>query len=168
MLGQHCSLLLLGAPGCHPVTTGDKAPTVGSREKSWKVRLLTSPDIVGANEAPTFYQMLFPVTVTNIFTDTPLKTARPLNSLPQWLGSLAPNPGRQSSLASQLSLPESQNPQSRHRQADPRKTPATQKRLLCSRRAGTRPSPLVHSSLPSWHRARHTIRGPSLVQHGAM
>lgn len=149
MLGQHCSLLLLGAPGCHPVTTGDNAPTVGSREKSWKVRLLTNTDIVGANEAPTFYQILFPVTIANIFTDTPLKSALlapPLNSLPQWSGSLAPNLGRQSSLALQLSLPESQNLQSQHRQADPRKTPATQKRRLCSRRAGTRSSLLVHSS----------------------
>lgn len=152
-LGKHCSLLLLEAPGCHPVTTGDKAPTMGSREKSWKVRLLTNTDIAGANEkAPTFHQILFPVTVTNIFTDTPLNSALlapPLNSLPQWSGSLAPNLGRQSLLALQLSLPESQNPQSRHRQADPRKTPATQKRPSCSRQARTRSSALVHSPLSS-------------------
>ena len=64
----------------------------------------------------TLSQIFSPV--SGILTDTPLKyalLAPPLNSLPQWLGSAAPNLGRQSSLAEQLALPGPQNRLSRRR-----------------------------------------------------
>lgn len=98
----------------------------------------------------TLSQIFFPV--SGILSDTPLEyalLAPPLNSLPQWLGSAAPNLGRQSSLAEQLALPGPQNQLSRRRQADPHKTPAIQKRLLVPRRAGSRSFPSVHLPPPA-------------------
>lgn len=159
MLGQCCSLLLLGyeleAAGCQPVPTGNKACTVSNREVRQEIRFLANTDKGFGPIKPLCFGSHFESGFRSCycslkhFMTTPLTSAflaPPLNSLPQLLGSLAPNPGKQSSLALQLALHESQNPQSRHRRSDPRKIPTTQQRPLFSRRAGIRSSPLVHFS----------------------
>ena len=161
MLGQWLSFLLIGreveAPGCQPVTAGDKACTTGSKEERQKISFLANTERVWGQQRPCFLEatlswIFFPVSaVKSILSDMPLKSALlapSLNSLPRWSGSAAPNLGRQSSLAAQLALPEPRNQQSRHRQAHPRKIPTTQKRPLFPRRAGTRASPFVHFPPP--------------------
>lgn len=148
VLSWWCSL-------CQPMTTGDKAWTMGARRRFGRPAFLLIVIEFEEKQSPcvleaTLSQIFFPV--SGILNDTPLKCAPlapPLNSLPQWLGSLAPNLGRQSSLAEQLALPGPRNRLSRRRQADPHKTPAIQNRLLVPRRAGSRSFPSVHLPPPA-------------------
>lgn len=140
------------------MTIGNKACTVSSREVRQEIRFLAKTDKGFGPIKPLWFGSHFESGFLSYYCSlkhfrmTPLTSvflAPPLNSLPQLLGSLAPNPGKQSSLALQLALRECQNPQSRRRLSDRRKIPATQQRPLFSGRAGTRSSPLVHFSPPS-------------------